>query len=68
MAFELAFQKSVLRKWRLVKIALNGAFLQKALLQKHAFIKAKASEKALKSLFQSHLKGLKFNKEFEFAM
>ena len=55
MAFELAFQKSVLRKWRLVKIALNGAFLQKALLQKHAFIKAKASEKVP---FKSHLKGL----------
>lgn len=53
MAFELAFQKSVLQKWRSVRAALNGAFLQKALLQTATFIKVKANEKAFKALFKS---------------
>lgn len=44
--------------------SFKWAFLQKALLQTAAFIKAKASEKVP---FKSYLKGLKFNKEFKFA-
>lgn len=36
-----------------MRAALNGAFLQKALLQTATFIKVKANEKAFKALFKS---------------